>query len=1323
MKRSSVDRVNAKEDVLPFIRDLSSAVKACSDSLLLQINGSLVNAEFLAQIIVDEARHSEKETEVRDSFAIDNVIEICKQLAGAKKVNINDMSSCLAKLSDSLPLQVLVKLITAGMFRWEDYIGIDTDFREGSRLFSLSCELQKKCHEGRDISSTEVIYVIRSLSYFLKDAPKKVSESINEIIYDTFEEHDFSLLFIGSEKEFLLPKLVDSMMCQHGFNSTLIVNLFNGFIQNGGQQSIQQAFRHHRKWTFDHLKENTVEVLQSLFINLDNETLSMIISSSLRSCRCNFQRLFAVVSVWIASTDDAVKIIADVSRQLLKDCLDIENFPSAKLSLLLARHCSLEYSPRFYEKWLQDALCSLGPVFSSDRKTLSNFIKCLLDLVPVESKNFLSVHLSVLPQVSSTAKNLLNEYVAVAKTMMQDLNVQERPSSFSSNNAATEAARADVNRGLDHFRSTGAVPKTIMEISVFRKPYFVGSFLPVLLNPEAAKNDASRQACIEQLNNAGKIPSKVYQRYCQAVEDEKISKRFAEAGYDLHQAVELVTGKINELTQIAGKVFKIQDEKKQRLALRIYLCSLSTHLAKFKEVNDKCKDSNVRREHRYKEVIRVFLDSLCRAYSINIEVKKSGIVAVKSFIKPVIKTFQTNCDFMRGIKASMLELLEADAESLESCHIQAFAGLITSFEDTNVNQEKPASSLSQFVFRLLNGSRRCFNRFLQGVELLSYSLLLCHENFPEVVVVKDDIIGDISAGDGAVIVETRIINWWLTMCCKMKASLTVANENKGLVSRGTIIKMTELLAFADAVKQLTSYKEIVKSFEMSATEWVHLELGMDDSRDLLPPYLKEDYFYRVIHLNRRTVGAGNDWSYTDVATALVSCMLGDDSVCKCHFSPACGNRSHVSVGYYGDDSSSVAKNIIERSSTSIVNAISSHSGHHVNHRLSNSLLFLLRSLNRSIGQEQHPCENDLFSENESWLFKAVDRWITGRGTGDRKPLTSMNELNTLCCVLDSLPPDLLFGSWISENEANIDSAVSLVNKLASAFLNGKIYLPCSLTWRILNALTSSNDDAKKDSTKLNGNIQCFLSACPIFVVSLVRHGSSPLITGCLQVHAEYGLNCFQSIMRLISHLLNSDYKRATLVALSSTVVALSVYTYWSEKTDAREATLAIILKLGDDILVKILECMVLDVMFGIIHGQERNHCKANTLLAIRLIKMIPNRSIQLFDEFLQGRRDLGLGGLRTLLVTRQFILLFPVAIVKILAAMDPLYRQRFSSLENAFAVLVCCIEKCNALVSGSGIEDLAGETDGGAEHIHISPFDLKFLNELSIVERCIRIRT
>lgn len=73
---------------------------------------------------------------------------------------------------------------------------------------------------------------------------------------------------------------------------------------------------------------------------------------------------------------------------------------------------------------------------------------------------------------------------------------------------------ADIVKVLDHFKSTGQVMRVVLEACVFRKKYFVDTFLKTLMSSRLA-DDQLQNSFIEKLNSMNKIPTSMYNKWIQ----------------------------------------------------------------------------------------------------------------------------------------------------------------------------------------------------------------------------------------------------------------------------------------------------------------------------------------------------------------------------------------------------------------------------------------------------------------------------------------------------------------------------------------------------------------------------------------------------------------------------------------------------------------------------------------------------------------------------------------------------------------------------------------------------------------------------------------
>ncbi|KAJ4937775.1 hypothetical protein JOQ06_002406 [Pogonophryne albipinna] len=115
------------------------------------------------------------------------------------------------------------------------------------------------------------------------------------------------------------------------------------------------------------------------------------------------------------------------------------------------------------------------------------------------------------------------EYVSLAKTRLadlkecvEDMGLYEDVSGAGGASLQCQTVQ-DVEKALSLFDSTGRISATVMEASIFRRPYFLTRFLPALLTQRTlpVKADA-RMSFIGALKKADKIPAAQYSYYVES---------------------------------------------------------------------------------------------------------------------------------------------------------------------------------------------------------------------------------------------------------------------------------------------------------------------------------------------------------------------------------------------------------------------------------------------------------------------------------------------------------------------------------------------------------------------------------------------------------------------------------------------------------------------------------------------------------------------------------------------------------------------------------------------------------------------------------------
>ncbi|GAA6078973.1 Fanconi anemia group A protein isoform X1, partial [Tachysurus ichikawai] len=160
----------------------------------------------------------------------------------------------------------------------------------------------------------------------------------------------------------------------------------------------------------------------------------------------------------------------------------------------------------------------------NSKKSLVFLLKFLSDLVPFDPPQYLKVHVLYPPYVPGKHRSLLQEFISLTRTRLSDLKVSVEQMGMYEvvSGAATEVkpecvAQQDVEKAVAFFQNTGRISATVMEASIFRRPYFLSRFLPVLLTPrKLPEKPDNHMAFIEALKKAEKIPAALYSSYTES---------------------------------------------------------------------------------------------------------------------------------------------------------------------------------------------------------------------------------------------------------------------------------------------------------------------------------------------------------------------------------------------------------------------------------------------------------------------------------------------------------------------------------------------------------------------------------------------------------------------------------------------------------------------------------------------------------------------------------------------------------------------------------------------------------------------------------------
>ncbi|KAF4095448.1 hypothetical protein G5714_024526 [Onychostoma macrolepis] len=238
----------------------------------------------------------------------------------------------------------------------------------------------------------------------------------------------------------------------------------------------------------------------------------------------NWRHVLWCVSHLLIYHSQTQRCLTDLLSRLLSSAFDGYDVEKMITLLLLGRQASLEGPAVFpsYRDWFKLSFGGSSSYHAKSKKSTVFLLKFLSDLVPYEPPQYLKVHVMHPPFIAGKYRSLLQEYISLAKTRLRDLKVSlEDTGIFEVVNGSAGVlecpAQQDVEKAVTLFMTSSKIPATVIEASIFRRPYFQSRFLPALLSPRVlpVKSDA-RMMFIEALRKADKIPAALYTSYTES---------------------------------------------------------------------------------------------------------------------------------------------------------------------------------------------------------------------------------------------------------------------------------------------------------------------------------------------------------------------------------------------------------------------------------------------------------------------------------------------------------------------------------------------------------------------------------------------------------------------------------------------------------------------------------------------------------------------------------------------------------------------------------------------------------------------------------------
>ncbi|KFP88141.1 Fanconi anemia group A protein, partial [Apaloderma vittatum] len=289
---------------------------------------------------------------------------------------------------------------------------------------------------------------------------------------------------------------------------------------------VSDAIRMQKEWSFARTCVLLSTLYRKLFVAFSaRESISQL-QQVLETREVNWQHVLSCVSTLAVCHAEAEQLLKDLLSHLLIKAFENFDMENMITAFLIARQAALEGPAVFmpYSEWFKASFGNAGGHHGSSKKALVFLFEFLSELVPFEAAPYLKVHIMYPPFVPTKHRSILLEYITLAKTRLADLKVAIEDMGLYEDLSATDEsvqpqgqALRDVEKALQIFENTRKIPTSVIEASIFRRPYYTSWFLPALLRPRVLpKTPDARMAFIDSLKRADKIPSNLYSTYVQA---------------------------------------------------------------------------------------------------------------------------------------------------------------------------------------------------------------------------------------------------------------------------------------------------------------------------------------------------------------------------------------------------------------------------------------------------------------------------------------------------------------------------------------------------------------------------------------------------------------------------------------------------------------------------------------------------------------------------------------------------------------------------------------------------------------------------------------
>ncbi|XP_063653596.1 Fanconi anemia group A protein isoform X4 [Pan troglodytes] len=614
------------------------------------------------------------------------------------------------------------------------------------------------------------------------------------------------------------------------------------------------AVQMQREWSFARTHPLLTALYRRLLVMLSAEELVGHLQEVLETQEVHWQRVLSFVSALVVCFPEAQQLLEDWVARLMAQAFESCQLDSMVTAFLVVRQAALEGPSAFlsYADWFK-------------------------------------VHILHPPLVPSKYRSLLTDYISLAKTRLADLKVSienmglyEDLSSAGDITEPHSQALQDVEKAIMVFEHTGKIPVTVMEASIFRRPYYVSHFLPALLTPRVLpKVPDSRVAFIESLKRADKIPPSLYSTYCQAC--SAAEEKPEDAALGVRAEPSSAEEPLGQLRAALGELRASMTDPSQRDVISAQVAVISERLRAVLGHNED--DSSVeiskiqlsintpRLEPREHMAVDLLLTSFCQ------NLMAASSVAPPERQGPWAALFvRTMCGrVLPAVLTRLCQLLRHQGPSLSAPHVLGLAALAVHLGESRsalpeVDVGPPAPDAGLPVPALFDSLLTCRTRdslfFCLKFCTAAISYSLCKFSSQS----RDTLCSCLSPG---LIKKFQFLMFRLFS----EARQPLSEEDVASLSwRPLHLPSADWQRAALSLWTHRTFRELLKEEDVHLTyqDWLHLELEIQPEADALSDTERQDFHQWAIHehfLPESSASGGCDGDLQAACTILVNALM------------------------------------------------------------------------------------------------------------------------------------------------------------------------------------------------------------------------------------------------------------------------------------------------------------------------------------------------------------------------------------------------------------------------------------------------------------------